>query len=100
MKLSMLILAGLCALIPVTLLAEAPGKSAESEVRIVETVNINTASAEEIAGILTGIGLAKARAIVAYRKEFGPFDSIDDLVEVKGVGDATIEKNRSRMTVK
>ena len=100
MKLSLLVLAGVFFLTPATLLAETHDNATKVETRIVEPVNINTASAEEIAGTLTGIGLAKAKAIVDYRKEFGPFDSIDDLVEVKGVGIATIEKNRSRMTVK
>ncbi|GLQ49674.1 ComEA family DNA-binding protein [Dyella flava] len=56
-------------------------------------VNINTADAETIAKSLDGIGLAKAQAIVAYREEHGPFKSADDLTQVKGIGQATLERN-------
>lgn len=57
-------------------------------------VNINTASAEEIAQALNGIGETKARAIVARREAGGPFKSADDLTAVKGVGPKTVEKNK------
>lgn len=57
-------------------------------------VNINTASAAEIADSLNGIGQAKAEAIVQYREEHGPFKSAEQLAEVRGVGLKTIEKNR------
>ena len=50
------------------------------------TIDINTATAEEFAAALTGVGLKKARAIVAYRDENGPFASIEDLVKVRGIG--------------
>ncbi len=53
-------------------------------------VNINTADAETISEELTGIGLSKAKAIVAYREENGPFKSADDLVLVKGIGEKTL----------
>lgn len=56
-------------------------------------VNVNTADAETIAKALDGIGLAKAKAIVAYREEHGPFKNVDDLSHVKGVGPATLERN-------
>ncbi|HTV85694.1 MAG TPA: helix-hairpin-helix domain-containing protein [Dyella sp.] len=56
-------------------------------------VNINTADAETIAHALDGIGLAKAKAIVAFRDEHGPFKNIDDLGQVKGIGKATLERN-------
>jgi competence protein ComEA len=56
-------------------------------------VNINTADAETIAKSLDGIGLAKAKAIVAFRDEHGPFKSVDDLGQVKGIGAATLQRN-------
>jgi competence protein ComEA len=56
-------------------------------------VNINTADAETLAKSLDGIGLSKAKAIVAYREEHGPFKSVDDLTQVKGIGQATLQKN-------
>ncbi|WP_320823594.1 ComEA family DNA-binding protein [Reinekea sp.] len=58
-------------------------------------VNINSASAEKMADLLSGIGFAKAQAIVAYREANGAFLSVDDLVLVPGIGAATLAKNRS-----
>jgi len=64
-----------------------------------EPVNVNTATAEEIAAALKGVGPAKAEAIVAYREANGPFVSVDQLTEVKGIGAATVEKNRSQILI-
>ncbi|HEY8384960.1 MAG TPA: helix-hairpin-helix domain-containing protein [Porticoccaceae bacterium] len=60
-------------------------------------VNINTASAEEIAAVLTGVGLTKAQAIVAWRESNGAFTRVEQLLEVKGIGQATLDKNVSRI---
>lgn len=62
-------------------------------------LDINRASAAEIAAAMNGIGLAKAEAIVTYRTQHGPFKSIDQLAEVKGVGLKTVEKNRELIEV-
>ena len=62
-------------------------------------VDVNTADAETIAAELKGVGLAKARAIVEYRKKHGPFRSADDLTLVKGIGERTVEINRSDIKV-
>lgn len=59
-----------------------------------EQVNINTASAEELAAVLNGVGLSKAQKIVEYREQNGPFAHIDELVNVKGIGLRTVDKNR------
>lgn len=56
-------------------------------------VSINTASAEELARAMNGVGLKKAQAIVSYREEYGPFKSIDDLRQVPGMGGALVERN-------
>lgn len=56
-------------------------------------VNINTADAQQIAKTLTGIGIKKAEAIVAYRNQNGPFKNTNELMKVKGVGSATLKKN-------
>lgn len=58
-------------------------------------VNVNKADAATLASSLDGIGPTKAAAIVAYREEHGPFKSADDLTHVKGIGPATLERNRS-----
>ncbi|MEM1174892.1 MAG: ComEA family DNA-binding protein [Pseudomonadota bacterium] len=63
-------------------------------------VNINTADAETIAEQLNGIGLAKAQAIVEYRKKYGPFESADDLALVRGIGERTVEKIKADVLVK
>lgn len=63
------------------------------------SVNINTASAAEIAETLQGVGESKAQAIVAYREEHGQFESADALSSVKGIGAATVEKNRERIAL-
>ena len=62
-------------------------------------VNINTASAEEIADALTGIGLSKAQAIVAWREQHGKFSDASQLTEIKGIGEATLAKNSERITL-
>lgn len=64
-----------------------------------ETVDINTADAAELARVLVGVGPVRAEGIVAHREKFGPFTSIDELRYVNGIGAATIERNRDRMTV-
>ncbi|EDY87347.1 hypothetical protein GP5015_828 [gamma proteobacterium HTCC5015] len=63
-----------------------------------DSVNINTATAEQLAEHLDGIGPAKAQAIVAFRQANGPFSSADQLVEVKGIGLRTLESNRDAIT--
>ncbi|KAF1056547.1 MAG: hypothetical protein GAK44_00194 [Pseudomonas delhiensis] len=63
-------------------------------------ININTADAEGLQAGLIGIGKTKAQAIVDYRKDNGAFTSVDQLLEVKGIGKSTLEKNRDRITVK
>lgn len=55
-------------------------------------VNINQANAQEIAAALSGIGPAKAKAIVDYRTANGPFKSVEDLEKVKGIGQKTLAK--------
>ncbi len=57
-------------------------------------VNINTANAQTIAASLDGVGLAKAQAIVAYRTAHGPFKSVDNVGNVKGIGTKTLARNR------
>ena len=63
-------------------------------------VNVNTADAETISAELQGVGLSKALAIVHYRKAHGPFKSVDDLTLVKGIGERTVEINRSNILLK
>ncbi len=59
-----------------------------------QPVNINSANAETLSESLDGVGLNKAQAIVAYRNQHGPFQHADQLVNVKGIGIATVDRNR------
>tara|TARA_Y100000766_G_C18499080_1_gene408610 strand:+ start:272 stop:565 length:294 start_codon:yes stop_codon:yes gene_type:complete len=63
------------------------------------TVNINTASAAELAEVLQGVGEAKAEAIVAYRDEHGAFGSVESLAAVKGIGASTLSNNAERIVL-
>ena len=60
-------------------------------------VNVNTADAETISAELQGVGITKAIAIVEYRKANGPFKSLDDLTQVKGIGLRTVDMNRENI---
>jgi len=64
-----------------------------------EPVDINSATADQLAQSLNGVGKAKAEAIVQDRDKNGKFKSVEDLGRVKGIGAATIEKNRDKITV-
>jgi competence protein ComEA len=65
-----------------------------------QPVNVNTASAEEIAESLKGVGMSKARLIVAYREANGSFSHIDELVNVKGIGIRTVDINREQILLR
>jgi competence protein ComEA len=63
-------------------------------------VNINNANAEDLAESLNGIGNKKALAIIAYRSIHGDFTTIDSLVQVKGIGEKTVSKNKDLILLK
>lgn len=62
-----------------------------------EQVNVNQADADTLADMLNGIGPAKAQAIVDYRAQHGEFRSLDDLLEVSGIGEGTLRLNEGRI---
>ena len=62
-------------------------------------ININSAGVDQLTD-LPGIGPSYAQRIVDYRKEYGPFKTIEDLLNVRGIGDRTFEKIRDRITIK
>lgn len=65
---------------------------------VVEPVNVNTATAEELER-LVGVGPVLAREIVAYRAEHGAFASIDELLNVSGIGEGKLDKIRNDITL-
>lgn len=62
-------------------------------------LNINLATAEELAAHLEGVGAARAQAIIRHREEYGDFKLVEDLVLVDGIGPAILETNRTRIRV-
>ena len=89
---------------PMALFAESPGSSkvlsanSTSQASLAE-VNINTASAEELADGLSGVGLKRAEAIIQYRTQNGSFTTKDQLMDVKGIGEAVFEKNEANISL-
>ncbi|WP_447786603.1 ComEA family DNA-binding protein [Pseudomonas germanica] len=71
--------------------ATAPSPSAK--------IDLNDADAATLQKELAGVGEAKAKAIVAYRETNGPFASVDELLEVKGIGKAILDRNRDKLEV-
>jgi competence protein ComEA len=62
-------------------------------------LDLNDADAATLQKLLSGVGEAKAKAIVAYRETNGPFASVDELLEVKGIGKAILDRNRDKLEV-
>ena len=78
-------LLALCLLIPTLLFAE--------------TININTADKESLMSAIKGVGEKRAEAIIAYREEHGPFKSLEELADVKGVGPSIVESNMDNLSI-
>ena len=64
-----------------------------------QSVDLNSASAEQLASLLVGVGAAKAQAIIRYRDEVGPFLSAEELEEGKGIGPSIVKRNKTRIRV-
>jgi competence protein ComEA len=66
--------------------------------KLTGVVNVNTATATQLT-LLPGVGEARARAIIATRDQRGGFKRIEDLLEVKGIGDASLAKLRPYLSI-
>jgi len=75
-----------------------PALAEESRSGLEGVVNLNTASVDELQ-LLPGVGEARAAAIVEIRKTRGGFKSVDELTEVKGIGDAMLENLRPHVVL-
>jgi len=83
-----------CALALATACAVAlAAQAADPQPGLTGTVNVNTATAEELQ-LLPGIGAARAEALIELRKQRGGLKSLEQLKEVKGIGDASLERLR------
>ncbi|AKX45918.1 hypothetical protein AKN87_10935 [Thiopseudomonas alkaliphila] len=67
---------------PALVLAEEPAPAVANTQQQTQTINLNQADAETLAKHLSGIGMAKAQAIIAYREANGPLEHIDELLEL------------------
>lgn len=66
--------------------------------QVQQVVNINTADAETLTN-LKGVGIKKAEAIIAWREANGGFTSVEQLLEVKGIGVAILDENRNSLRI-
>ena len=89
----MLLAAGLLPAAGAAIAAEAEPAAAA------ETVNINKADAATLAATLNGVGPSRAEDIVRYREAYGPFKSVEELMDVKGIGQSTLDRNRAVITL-
>ena len=71
----------------------------DAEQKLPEALNINTASEEELAAQLKGVGVKTAAAIVEYRKTMGLFETPEEIKEVSGIGEITFEMNKDIIIV-
>lgn len=63
-----------------------------------DRVNLNSATAQELSQLIN-IGMSRAEAIVAYREQYGPFRSLQELTQVGGIGERTVELNLDRIMI-
>lgn len=77
--------------------AEKP--KAKPVLSISQKTDINKANVEQLSNNLKGVGIKKAEAIIAWRKQNGKFKSVDQLTEVKGIGQAIVDKNRNKISI-
>lgn len=90
----LLVVIAVAGLAPVSVTAaESPAAST-----VIETIHLNQATAEQLQA-LPGVGPALSERIVVYRTEHGAFRNVDQLTEVKGIGQAKLAKFRTQLTV-
>lgn len=82
------------AMVPPTAMAQR--NSAQTSAS--DKVNLNTATVEELQ-VIPGIGPAMAKRVVEYRAKVGKFTKIEDILNVKGIGEKMFQKMKDRLTV-
>ena len=92
--LALMFVVGIAGLSPATVSAAEPPAAKVS----VETIHLNQATAEQLQD-LPGVGPALSERIISYRDQHGPFSSVDQLVAVKGVGQAKLASFKDRLSV-
>lgn len=90
---------GVVALAGLAPVALAAGEKAPAATEAMKAkVNLNTATAEQL-GALPGVGEVTAKAILDFRQMNGPFKKVDDLLQVKGIGEKKLEAIRPLVTL-
>jgi competence protein ComEA len=84
---------------PTALAQQQKPVAAAADKPAVTTVNINSADAQTLAAKLKGVGETRAAEIVRHRETYGPFASAEELTEVKGIGQSTLDMNRDVITL-
>ncbi len=82
-----------------TIWSAPPAALASGQEQQQEPIDVNKATAEDLQKI-PGIGEALARRIIEFRQEHGPFEKVDDLLNVRGIGTASLDKMRPYLVVK
>ena len=78
--------------------AAAPPAAPKAEAAEARPIDLNTADSAALESV-PGIGKSLSQRIVAFREKNGPFQSVDDLLKVQGVGEKSIQKLRPYLTV-
>lgn len=95
-------LCGMLLMAPVGVAAERQSDSQMQQAPVSRgypmTIQLNTASVEQLQA-LRGIGITKAKAIVEYRQRYGDFQSVDELIKVKGIGPTIIKQNQGLLSL-
>lgn len=75
----------------------SPQKPPENERVVRAQINLNQADVATLTGSFKGIGRKRAEAIIAYRENHKGFKSLEELAEVKGLGQHFVEANRDKL---
>jgi len=99
LALRLVILAAILTVAPAWVAAQTPqAQKPAAKAAAATVINLNTATVEQLDG-LPGVGQKLAARIVEYRQKNGPFKKVEDLMNVKGIGEKNFLKLRSRLTV-
>ena len=78
--------------------AQSTTRAGAAKRELVGTVNVNTATPDQLE-LLPGVGPERARAIVEWRGEHGAFKSVDDLLQVSGIGPKALDRMRAHVSL-
>jgi competence protein ComEA len=95
---ALVLVAALVCFVSSPLAAQRATKPAPPAVASIAVINLNTATAAQLAS-LPGIGLKTAELIVQYRQKSGPFKKIEEIMNIRGIGEKSFLRLKSRITV-